>query len=91
MLPRSRGSQVYLLLLLAVSIGLALVAAGPWRLGVGVVGAAFVGASIARVVTPPDHVGMLRVRGKSFDITWTMVLGASLLVLSVVVPPGPPA
>jgi hypothetical protein len=89
--PRSRGSQIYLVVLLAVAVGLVLVAVGSWRLGVLVVGAAFLTAAGARVVVPPSHVGMLRVRGKVFDVFWTTTLGVSLMVLSVVVPPGPPA
>lgn len=88
-MPRSRGSQIYLLLLVAVAVGLGLVVSGPWRSGLAVIGGAFVVASLARVVVPADHVGMLRVRGKIFDVVWTMLLGASLLVLAVVVPPPP--
>ncbi len=41
-LPRSRGSQFYLLTLLGVFIGLVIVALGPWRLGIYVIGATFV-------------------------------------------------
>lgn len=86
-MPRSRGSQAYLVLLLATGVGLALVVAGSWRLGLAVVGGTFVAASLLRMVVPQDHVGMLRVRGKTFDVVWTMLLGASLIVLAVVVPP----
>jgi hypothetical protein len=87
--PRSRGSQIYLLLLLGVLVGLAMVVGGPWREGLMVVGATFVVAALARVVVPADHVGMLRVRSKGFDIFWTATLGVSLFVLALVVPPGP--
>ena len=87
--PRSRGSQIYLLLLVAVAVGLGLVVSGPWRSGLAVIGTAFVVASLARVAVPADHVGMLRVRGKVFDVVWTLVLGVSLLVLAAVVPPPP--
>ena len=91
MLPRSRGSQVYLLLLLTVAVGLALVAIGPWRVGLGVIGGVFLVGAVARMVVPPDHIGMLRVRGASFDVLWMTSLGVSLLVLAAIVPPGPPA
>ncbi|RYJ00621.1 MAG: DUF3017 domain-containing protein, partial [Actinomycetales bacterium] len=84
-MPRSRGSQIYLLLLVAVAAGLGLVISGPWRTGLAVIGVAFVVSSLARVVVPADHVGMLRVRGKVFDVVWTMLLGVSLLVLAIVV------
>jgi hypothetical protein len=89
--PRSRGSQIYLCLLVGVAVGLVLVAAGHWRAGLMVVGVPFVLGGGARVVVPQDHVGMLRVRGRTFDIVWMTLLGTSLAVLALVVPPGPPA
>ena len=88
-LPRSRGSQIYLLLLIGVFVGLVMVVSGPWRAGLMVVGATFVVASLARVVVSAEHVGMLRVRGKTFDIVWTTTLGVSLILLALLVPPGP--
>ncbi len=87
--PRSRGSQLYLLQLLVVVVGLALVVAGPWRQGVAVVGAAFVIGAIARSVVPVSHTGMLRVRGKLFDIVWMTLLGVSLILLALVIPEQP--
>ncbi len=88
-LPRSRGSQTYLLLLMGVFVGLVMVISGPWRAGLMVVGGTFVAAALARVVVPIDHVGMLRVRSKAFDIFWTATLGISLCLLALLVPPGP--
>ena len=49
-LPRSRGSQFYLLTLLGVFIGLVVVAFGLWRLGIYVIGATFVGPEVAELV-----------------------------------------
>ena len=63
--PRSRGSQIYLCLLVGVAVGLVLVAVGPWRAGLMTIGVTFVVGALARVVVPHDHVGMLRVRGRS--------------------------
>src|SRR5690606_26921940 len=40
-LPRSNGSRIYLLHLLAVAVGLVLVVSGPWRAGIMVIGASF--------------------------------------------------
>ncbi|MEO6473251.1 MAG: DUF3017 domain-containing protein [Aeromicrobium sp.] len=88
-LPRSRGSQIYLLQLLAVATGLILVLSGIWRPGLHVIGGAFVAGALARSVVPESHTGMLRVRGKAFDIFWMTLLGVSLIVLAVVVPPPP--
>ncbi len=87
--PRSRGSQFYLLLLVGVAVGLLLVVSGPWRAGLMVVGATFLVGAVARMVVPAAHVGMLRVRGKTFDIFWTSTLGISLILLAFLVPPGP--
>jgi hypothetical protein len=87
-LPRSRGSQFYLLTLLGVFVGLVLVAAGVWRLGLYIVGATFVANACGRLVVPEAHKGMLNVRSRGFDVFWTTTLGASLLVLAAVVPQG---
>ena len=87
-LPRSRGSQFYLLTLLGVFIGLVVVVFGVWRLGIYVIGATFVANALGRLVVPEAHKGMLNVRGRSFDVFWTMTLGVSLLILAAVVPPG---
>ena len=87
--PRSRGSQFYLLQLLAVAVGLVLVALGQWRLGIGAIGMAFVAGALARVVVPIDHTGMLRVRGKIFDVVWMSLLGTALIVLPILIPNQP--
>lgn len=87
--PRSRGSQLYLLQLLLVAVGLVLVMAGPWRAGVAVVGSAFVIGAVARSVVPISHTGMLRVRGKAFDMVWMTLLGVALILLALVIPEQP--
>lgn len=88
-LPRSRGSQLYLLQLLVVAAGLVLVMFGVWRTGLDVIGAAFVGGAIARAIVPVEHEGMLHVRSKPFDIFWMGTLGVALITLAIVVPPPP--
>lgn len=85
-LPRSHGSRIYLLHLMTVAVGLALVAAGPWRAGIVVIGVSFLVAAAFRLVIPLDHTGMLRVRGKLFDVVWMSFLGTSLVVLALLVP-----
>lgn len=85
-LPRSHGSRIYLVHLLVVAVGLVLVGVGPWRVGIVVIGASFIGAAAARTVIPLDHTGMLRVRGKLFDVIWMGFLGVSLVLLGLVVP-----
>ena len=88
-MPRSRGSQLYLLQLVVVAVGLGLVVVGPWRAGVAVVGAAFIVGAVARSVVPVSHTGMLRVRGKLFDMVWMTLLGVALFVLALVIPDQP--
>jgi hypothetical protein len=87
--PRSRGSQFYLLQLLVVVVGLVVVAFGHWRWGIGAIGMAFVAGALARVVVPIDHTGMLRVRGKAFDVVWMSLLGTALIVLPFLIPNQP--
>ena len=88
--PRSGGSRIYLVLLVGVAVGMLLVLTGPWRAGLMVVGVTFVVGAVARVVVPPDHLGMLRVRGRTFDVVWMGTLGVSLGALAVLVPPPTP-
>jgi hypothetical protein len=88
-LPRSRGSQFYLLQLAVVVVGLVLIAVGQWRAGVGGIGLAFVAGALARSVVPIDHTGMLRVRGKAFDIVWMTLLGIALIALPFLIPDQP--
>lgn len=85
----SRGSQLYLVQLVVVAVGLVLVAFGVWRTGLHVVGGAFVAGALARAIVPIEHEGMLHVRGRAFDIFWMTTLGAALIVLAIVVPPQP--
>jgi hypothetical protein len=87
--PRSRGSQIYLLQLVGVFVGITLVVLGHWRVGVGIVGATFLVGAAARSVVPVTHTGMLRVRGKAFDVFWMTTLGVALVVLAIVIPPQP--
>ncbi len=87
--PRSRGSQLYLVQLLGVLVGLALVVAGPWRAGVSVIGATFILGALGRSIMPISHTGMLRVRGKIFDMVWMTLLGVALIVLALVIPDQP--
>ncbi|MCD9198894.1 DUF3017 domain-containing protein [Aeromicrobium wangtongii] len=87
--PRSRGSQLYLLQLVVVAVGLVLVAVGPWRVGVVAMGLAFIVGALARSVVPIDHTGMLRVRGKAFDVVWMTTLGVALVILPILIPNQP--
>lgn len=91
LVPRSRGSQFWIVMTVAIAVGLVLVAIGYWRKGLAVMGATFTAGAVARLVIPEEHSGMLHVRGRTFDVVWTAFLGVSLTVLAIVVPPGPDA
>lgn len=88
-LPRSRGSQLYLLQLIVVAAGMIFVLAGPWRFGLSVIGIAFAAGAVARALVPTEHEGMLHVRSRPFDIFWMTTLGVALIVLAIVVPSQP--
>ena len=85
-LPRSYGSRVYLAHVILVGLGLVFLLIGWWRTGVLLIGVTFVVATVARFLVPEDHVGMLPVRGRVFDMIWMGTLGTALTALAFIVP-----
>ena len=84
--PSTFGGLVYILVVLTTAIGLAMVAAGPWRRGIALVGVALIFASSMRLVIPEDEAGMLRVRSRWFDVAVLAGVGASLIALAADIP-----
>ena len=84
--PRTLGGAVYLAVLATAGLGLLLVAFGPWRTGLSVMGAGMLAGAVARLVIPGDRAGMLGIRRKLVDVTTLLVLGGGLLVLAAVIP-----
>jgi hypothetical protein len=82
------GTQVYAALVAALVVGLALVAFGAWRQGIILLGGALVAGAVVRAVLPEARAGLLRVRGRVFDTSWMLVVGAGLVTLAFVVPRG---
>ncbi|MBW9204782.1 DUF3017 domain-containing protein [Mumia sp. zg.B53] len=82
------GTQMYAALVVAVVVGLALVAFGAWRQGIILLGGALVLGGAVRAVLPEPRTGLLRVRGRVFDTAWMLFLGSGLVTLAFVVPPG---
>ncbi len=72
--------------LVAVAVGLGMIALEHWRRGLLVVGLALVGAGVLRLVLPVRQVGFLAVRGRAVDVVLMAGTGAAVAVLSVVVP-----
>ena len=72
--------------LVAVAVGLGMVALEHWRRGLLVVGLALVGAGVLRLVLPMRTVGFLAVRSRPVDVVLMAGAGVAVAVLSVVVP-----
>ncbi|SFT44195.1 Protein of unknown function [Geodermatophilus amargosae] len=75
-----------LAVLVAVAVGLGMVAIEHWRRGLLVVGLALVGAGLLRLVLPERRVGFLAVRSRPVDVVLMAGTGVAVAVLSVVVP-----
>ena len=84
--PSTFGGLIYLVVVLVTIVGLGLVAFGPWRRGVSLVGFALIFAATMRLVTKEDEAGMLRVRSRWFDVSVLAGVGAALLALAANIP-----
>ena len=86
------GTVVVAVEIAVTAAGLLLVALGPWRFGLGMIGAVLVGASVARTLLSERQAGLLRVRRPTADVFVMTTLGIVIVVLAFVVPdqrPGP--
>jgi hypothetical protein len=81
--PQTIGGVVYLMVLAASGVGLALVVTASWRIGLIVVSVALAGAAVARAVIPEGWSGMLKVRARWIDVLTYAGL-AALLFATVV-------
>jgi hypothetical protein len=84
--PSTFGGLIYIVVVLVTLVGLGLVAFGPWRRGVSLLGFALIFAAAMRLVTKEDEAGMLRVRSRWFDVTILAGVGAALLALAANIP-----
>lgn len=87
--PQTLGGAVYLLVLVAALVGVAISVTGAWRVGVGWVGGSVIVAGLVRLVLPERKAGMLRVRRRASDVVMLLGAGAALVVLAIVVPNQP--
>jgi hypothetical protein len=84
------GGMVYLLVVAASALGLLIVAFGPWRRGVDLIGAALLVGALWRVVLPENNAGMLRVRRSRWaDVLMLGGVGTALIILASVIPNQP--
>jgi len=72
--------------LVAVAVGLGMVAVEHWRRGLLVVGLALVGAGVLRLVLPVRRVGFLAVRSRPIDVVLMAGTGIALSALALAVP-----
>jgi hypothetical protein len=87
--PSTFGGVIYLVTVGVTVVGLCLVAFGPWRRGIALVGVGFLFASGMRLVIHEDEAGMLRVRGRWFDVAALAGVGVALIVLATNIPDQP--
>ncbi len=88
--PSTLGGAVYLVVVAVSAVGLLVVAVGPWRRGVGLVGLALLFAALMRLVIPDHSAGMLRVRRSRWvDVLMLGGVGTALIVLASVIPNQP--
>ena len=86
-IPSTFGGLVYLLVVAASGIGLLIVAFGPWRRGVGLIGAALLVGALWRAILSDNNAGMLRVRRSRWaDVLMLAGVGTALIVLASVIP-----
>ena len=84
--PSTTGGLVYLVVAGTLVVGLGIVAAGPWRTGVSVMGAALAVAFVARALLPDERAGMLRIRRRFVDLTTLAVCAAGMFALVAAIP-----
>ena len=87
--PSTFGGLIYLVVVATTVVGLGLVAFGPWRRGIALVGVAFLFAAGMRLVINEGEAGMLRVRGRWFDVAALAGVGTALIVLATNIPDQP--
>lgn len=87
--PSTLGGAVYLVVVAVCVAGLLVVAFGPWRRGVTLIGSALLLSALFRLTLTERSSGMLRVRGRWFDVVALAGTGVLLVVLAGVIPNQP--
>jgi|ERR1700712_4282196 hypothetical protein len=88
--PSTLGGLVYLIVVAVSAVGLLIVALGPWRRGVALIGLALLVGALMRALLRDRDAGMLRVRRHRWiDVLMLGGVGAALIVLASVIPNQP--
>ncbi|MFI5101042.1 MAG: DUF3017 domain-containing protein [Actinomycetes bacterium] len=83
-----RANWPFALVCLGVLVGLAVVVLlDRFRRGTLVMAGAVLFGAWLRVLLPEEQLGLLRVRGRAFDVVTLLALGLGLSVVALVVPP----
>ncbi len=89
-IPSTVGGMVYLIVVATSLVGLVVVAVGPWRRGVGLIGLALLLGALARALLRDRDAGMLRVRRNRWvDVLMLGGVGTAMIVLASVIPNQP--
>jgi hypothetical protein len=72
--------------IVAVGVGLLLVAADRWRSGLVVMGLALVLAGLLRLLLPLRTIGFLAVRSRPVDVALTIGAGLVVAVIALAIP-----
>ncbi len=87
--PSTIGGACYLLVLVAVAVGMGIVVLAEWRTGVRVIGGALFFAALVRLLLRARDAGMLAVRHKLLDAAVLVALGGALIFLAGSIPDQP--
>ena len=88
--PSTIGGALYILVLIAMGVGIGITwQAHDWRLGIRVVAGALAGASALRLLLPERDAGMLAVRPRLVDVILVGAVSAALFVLAENIPDQP--
>ena len=88
--PSTLGGLVYLIVVALSAVGLLIVAFGPWRRGVALIGLALLVGALMRALLRDRDAGMLRVRRHRWiDVLMLGGVGAALILLASVIPNQP--
>ena len=75
-----------LIVIVTVGLGLLLVAADRWRVGLVVMGLALVLAGLMRLLLPVRTIGFLAVRSRPIDVALTLGVGVAVTVIALAIP-----
>ena len=75
-----------LAVLVAVALGLLVVAVDHWRLGLVIIGLALLGGAVLRLLLPVRRAGFLAVRSRPVDVVLLAGTGLALAVIALMIP-----